>query len=157
MTVKRKIVYVILFLIGFAGPFLFVDLFTRGAVKGAINRIFFTPAIIADNFYIDLEQSENPDNERVKFVFAYQSKEGFYGLKRTFISIEGDPIIVFAATENGKIKIIYDHTFDRFGPRKFIIKEADSVVCEPYISKNPASKSKSILKFKLKSGQVEEI
>jgi hypothetical protein len=157
MSVKRKIVYVVLFLVGFVVPFLLINIITKGSVKGAINRFIFTPAIITNNHFVSVESTENPDEQRVKFMFAYQSKQGFYGLKKTFITIEGYPVVVFAATENGKLTIIRDYTLDKFGPRKFIKKEVDSVACEPVDANNPVGKSKSILKFIFKSSEFEKI
>ncbi len=157
MSVKRKILYLAIFFVGFVLPFLLINILTKGVVKGAINRFLFTPAIITDNHYVSLESTDNPDNERVKFMFAYQTKQGFYGLKRTFLTIEGSPVVIYAATDKGTLTVIQDHTLDRFGPRKFIKKEVENMICETYDSNNPASKSKSILKFSLKSGEIEDM
>ncbi|MCE5340593.1 MAG: hypothetical protein LLF92_05635 [Planctomycetaceae bacterium] len=126
-------------------------------MKGAINRFFFTPAIITNNHFVSVESTKNPDEQRVKFIFAYQSKQGFYGLKKTNITIEGEPIVFYAATKNGVLSMFVDYTMVEYSPRKFVEKKVDNVVFEPADSNNPASKSKSNLKFSLQSGELKKM
>ncbi|MEN6385286.1 MAG: hypothetical protein ABFD79_08800 [Phycisphaerales bacterium] len=155
---KRKIVYVGLFLIGFAAPFLFIDLFfLNGAIRGTINRIFFTPGIIKNNHFVSLDSSEDPDNERLKFMFAHHSKQGFYGLKRTTLTPEGEPIIFYLTSFNGDLSAFIDYTSVEHSPRKIITKEIVDVNSEAYVSKNPKNKSKSIIKVTLKSSDYKEL
>ncbi|HBG26952.1 MAG: hypothetical protein A2Y10_12315 [Planctomycetes bacterium GWF2_41_51] len=167
ISLKRKILYVGLFILGFAFPFFFIDVIMRGAIKGTINRVFFTPDIIKNNQFVLLEASQEPDKERENFATAYVSKQGFYGLKTVYCSIEGYPITVYVATDEGNLMMIYDYTEDGYGPRKFKAIEVNDVILEPYQYKDPniytsaslvqiAGKSKNILKFNEITGKIRK-
>jgi hypothetical protein len=157
MPLKRKIVYAVLFLAGFAAPFVFINIITKGAVKGAINKFFFTPAVIKEHYFISLESADNPDQQRVKFMFAYQSKQGFYGLKKTELTAKGKPIVFYAVTNNGELSMLTDYTMAEGSPRKFVKHQVVNVAFEAADANNPAGRSKSSLIFALKSGKMEKM
>lgn len=157
MPLKRKIVYAVLFVAGVAAPFIFINIITRGAVKGAINKFFFTPAIIKNHYFVSLESADNPDQQRIKFMFAYQSKQGFYGLKKTELTANGKPVVFYAATDNGALSMFADYTMTESSPRKFVKHQVVNIVFEAADANNPAGRSKSSLTFTIKSGEMKKM
>ncbi|GEM_PF-2808810 len=157
MSVKRKIVYVVLFTVGFAAPFVFTNVIAGGAVKGAIHKFFFTPSVIKNHHFNSLDSVENPDEHRVRFMFAYQSKQGFYGLKKTNMAIEGGVVVLYAVTDDGVLSLLTDYTMAENSLRKFVKKKVDSVSFEPVDANGSAGKSKSYLRFTFNSGGSEKM
>ena len=119
---KHKIIITVLaMLIVLLGILVIIEINEQGAVRGYINRMFHRPAILAQYDFIDLDTCEEANEEKKNLFLAYKTKKGKVCCKETSLTIEGDPIIGYYIVDNGKLTIVLDCTFDKYGSRSFAV------------------------------------
>ena len=137
----------------------------KGDIQGWYNRTFYTPEILKEHSFIHLNTCSDPNKEKQTFFNKYIQKEGFYGLKQTRITIEGNHLQLYIYTHNGEVHGICDYTRDPFGIRRFenfdiekvrlMYRNEDGTFQEINLSENPGTGL--ILEVSYEAGNVTRI
>jgi hypothetical protein len=104
------------------------EMYVIGSTKGWYYRTFKMPAITKAAFVEDLHSDEAQARAQAdKFLSTYRSSQGDYGLRRTMVSADGEPIGMCIVTESGKLTFVMDHTRNRFSNREFSVAHPEGV------------------------------
>jgi hypothetical protein len=85
------------------------------------------PKLLKNRSFLRLDICTSPVAARKKSFAAYQSQAGFSGLSQRLTSIEGDDILLYLATSNGTLTLIYDYTRDRYSRRNFVTEPIQEI------------------------------
>ena len=124
---KKALLFISVTLVGV----LLVELCFQGSIKGPIKglfyRTFLVPDIIRDHDFVRLNSTLYPNKSKQEFFSVYESKKGFYGLRRRAGTLEGYNITLYLITNNGHLAMILDYTRDPYGNRNFMLMHPSKV------------------------------
>jgi len=85
------------------------------------------PSIVKENNFALWNEADSRDDLIKAFYRSYKNGDAFAGFKQERRSIEATPIILYLITQAGKITLILDYTYDKFGGRGIVVENPTSL------------------------------
>ena len=103
------------------------ELFAPSPLRGSFRRLLFTPTIIKENVYVDLDRNAYQNYYRIKFYETYKFGYGCYGLRYAVKGIDNGYATYYLLVKEGKLYLTIDRTDQYEWPFTFVTYELKDV------------------------------